>query len=359
MPDTLIPFYLQWHLTETCNLRCRHCYQQSTVAELSYVEICQAIDKIANAIQYWVTHYEIGVSPSLHFTGGEPLIRPDVFDLLQYAAHAGFSASLLSNGTLITSETAQRLKQTAVEDVQISLDGREGVHDSLRGKWSFKKALEGIANLVAVGIDTNINFTVSGLNYQEIDPLIDLVGTLGVSAVAFSRLVPCGRGEDLSNHLLNTEQLNVLSRKLLEKPRKDSVMLVSRDPIIGVANISDNDAIPLSSFPLGGCSAGIFGVTITADGTVMPCRRMNLPIGNIRTDDFRQLWAESPVLISLRNRESYHGRCRTCRQWAVCRGCRAIALADARSRGIEDFLGDDPQCSYYKSAKESIEEIAK
>jgi radical SAM protein with 4Fe4S-binding SPASM domain len=101
-----------------------------------------------------------------------------------------------------------------------------------------------------------------------------------------------------------------------------------------------------AGMPIGGCAAGIFGVTITADGTIMPCRRMDLPIGNIKEVSFRELWAGSPVLWSLRRREDYHGGCESCRYWAICRGCRAIALAYARANGQEDYLGPDPQCPY-------------
>jgi radical SAM protein with 4Fe4S-binding SPASM domain len=238
-----------------------------------------------------------------------------------------------------------------VQDVQVSLDGTEIVHDSIRGKGAFKKAVTGIRNLVAEGIDTNINMTVSGLNYQDLDDVAQLAGELGASAVGFSRLVPCGRGKELSDCLLTQEQLSGLSERLSKPRNRNHVELVSRDPLINMVNIIDADN-PQMDFPIGGCAAGIFGVTITADGTIMPCRRMDLPVGNIKTDNFRQLWAESPVFASLRNRKYYHGNCGTCCNWAICRGCRAIALASARSQGKEDYLGPDPQCAHYRPREE-------
>ncbi len=350
------PFFLQWHLTEKCNLRCRHCYQQSPTGEMTYEEICQAIDEVANAVQYWTIHYEVKVLPSIHFTGGEPFLRDDVFDLLRHARWRGFTTSLLSNGTLITIDNAREIRAAEVEDVQVSLDGMETIHDGIRGRGAFRKAVTGIRNLVTQGIDSNINMTVSNLNYCDLGSVVQLAGELGTSAVSFSRLVPCGRGKDLNEYSLTQEQLSGLGRMLAKSDNDGGVALVSRDPLVSLVNIIDDD-IPGLDFPIGGCAAGVFGVTITADGTIMPCRRMDLPIGNIKTGDFRQLWAESPVLISLRNRQYYHGNCRTCYYWAVCRGCRAIALAIARIRGKEDYLGPDPQCAYYRTVGELDQEV--
>lgn len=314
----------------------------------------------ANTYRYLLENkaadYAMEVSPSIHFTGGKPLVRYDLFDVLHHARRSGFATLLLSNGTLVTGDLAGKLRETEVQDVQVSLDGTEIVHDGLRGPGAFRKALSGIRNLVAAGIKTTINMTVSSLNYRELEPVRQLAGGLGVSAVGFSRLVPCGRGKELGEYLLTAEQLGELSGKLTGENRGGSVALVCGDPLVSVASAVDDAAIA-GDFPLGGCAAGVFGVTITADGAIMPCRRMDLPIGNIRTDDFRQLWAESPVLVSLRHRQSCHGHCRTCRYWAVCRGCRAIALASARSAGIEDYLGPDPQCACYQPGGAGEEKI--
>jgi AdoMet-dependent heme synthase len=344
---TTYPFFVQWHLTEKCNLHCLHCYQQTRTGEMPREEICKAIDLLAETVEYWVTHYDTEVSPGIHFTGGEPLVREDLFELLLHARHRGFYTSLMSNGTLMTDKKARELRDAGIQDVQISLDGTEPVHDTIRGKGSFQNAVGGICNLVAAGVETNINMTVSELNYTELDPLLRLAEQLGVSTVGFSRLVPCGRGKELLEQVLTPEHLSLLSQQVADKSRDGGVLLVSRDPLIRVANIANDTDIPQTDFPVGGCSAGIFGVTITADGTIMPCRRMDLAIGNIKTDNFRELWMESPVLVALRDRHSYHGNCQSCRFWTVCRGCRAIALACAREAGNEDYLGDDHQCAHF------------
>jgi len=285
------------------------------------------------------------MSPSFHFTGGEPFLRDDLFDILGYVRQAGFSISLMSNGTLITADMGKSLKQAGVSDVQVSLDGMEAIHDSIRGRGSFKKALRGIENLLSLNIDANTNLTLSRLNIGEVDGLFKLAKESGISAVTLSRMVVCGRGQCLGDEMLDSRELAGFYRGLHRFDNDEKVALVSRDPLYTVAGLDGE--IPQTDFPVGVCAAGVFGVTITADGGIMPCRRMDLTIGNIREQPFRRLWAESPVLWSLRERQHYHDGCESCRYWAVCRGCRAVALAFARMKGEEDYLGIDPQCPYY------------
>ncbi len=344
MKGTPYDFFVQWHLTERCNLRCRHCYQWGAVSEMSCQEICGAIDNVRSALKSWVTEYDMQMSPSFHFTGGEPFLRQDLFEILGYVRDCGFSVSLMSNGTLIDGDMARRIKEAGVSDVQISLDGLEATHESLRGKGSFNRTLAGIRNLVAQGVEANINLTVSRLNMSETGELVRLAEELGVGAIAFSRLVPTGRGKGLSSEALSREEVAHFYDELRKFKDKSRVVVTSRDPLAAISDMVGD--VPQAEMPIGGCAAGIFGVTITADGTIMPCRRMDLPVGNIKEVSFRQLWVESPVLWSLRRREGYHGGCESCRYWAVCRGCRAIALAYARASGHEDCLGPDPQCPY-------------
>jgi radical SAM protein with 4Fe4S-binding SPASM domain len=349
MPGVPYNFFVQWHLTERCNLHCRHCYQQVVVPAMSYEEICRAIDNVKSTIDSWVIDYGMEISPSFHFTGGEPILCQDLWSILDYARNCGFAIALMSNGTLITDDVARRLRQAQVSDVQVSLEGLETVHDSIRGKGSFRRALSGIEKLISHGVDTNINLTLSRLNMGQIGGLVRLAGEMGIGAVTLSRLVVCGRGEELSGEMLTPQELAEFYRRIIKLKSGSEVTVTSRDPLFIVAEMEGE--IPDVEFPVGGCAAGVFGVTIAADGNIMPCRRMDLSIGNIREISFRELWAESPVLWSLRNRQEYHGDCRSCSYWAVCRGCRAVALAFARANGTEDFLGPDPQCPYYREAK--------
>ncbi len=347
MLGTPFEFFVQLHLTESCNLSCRHCYQSEAVSEMNYQELCGVIAEMKRTIEGWATDYDMDVSPSLHLTGGEPLLRSDLFSLLGYAWGCGFSMSVMSNGTLIDREVAKRMSEAQVSDVQISLDGLESTHDSLRGERSFRRALEGIESLVTEGVETNINLTLSRLNFHEAEELVQLGDDLGVSGLAFSRLVPCGRGETIADQALSREEVGDFYGALRGYGAGRKIAVTSRDPLAAVGGLDDNE-IPQTDIPVSGCAAGMFGITITADGTMMPCRRMNLPIGNVRRDSFREVWADSPVLWSLRTREQYHGGCQSCCYWSVCRGCRAIALAHARAHGSHDYLGPDPQCFRYR-----------
>ena len=356
MEGTLLDFFVQLHTTERCNLRCRHCYQSGSATEMGYAEICGVIDNVKDGIEGWATDYHLDISPSLHLTGGEPLLRDDVYAVLGYAWERGFAISLMTNGTLIDSGVAWQLGEGLVSDVQVSLDGTERTHDSLRGRGSYQKALNGIRNLVAQGIETSLNVTVSGANRSEVAGMVGLAEDLGVGAIAFSRMVPAGRGVELGGSSLTREEVASLYGEVRELDLKSSVSVMSRDPLAAVPALGDN--VPDTELPVGGCAAGVFGITITSDGTVMPCRRMDLPVGNILETSFRELWASSPILWALRRREEYHDGCDECIYWPVCRGCRAVALACSRAEGREDYLGADPQCPYWRPLQDKSRDLS-
>lgn len=339
-------FFVQFHLTERCNLACRHCYQSGPVSEMNYEEICGAIADVKTAIEGWANDYAMDVSPSLNFTGGEPLLRGDLFPILRYAWGCGFTTALMSNGTLVDPVTARQLRRAQVRDIQISLDGLEETHDKLRGRGSYQRTLAGIRSLAGEGLEVHLNVTVSRLNMKQTKGLVSLAEETGAASIAFSRLVPSGRGKKLVRQTLTAEEVAAFYNDLRQYQNHSKVVVTSRDPLAVIADLADD--IPQTELPIGGCAAGMFGVTIMADGTVMPCRRMDLPIGNIKATSFRDLWADSPVLWHLRTRTDYHGGCETCRYWPVCRGCRAIALAFARAERAEDYLGPDPQCPYHR-----------
>lgn len=346
MRGTPLDFFVQLHVTERCNLACRHCYQSGPVAEMSHQEVCRAITNVKTAVEGWARDYDMDISPSLHVTGGEPLLRDDLFPILSFARQCGFSASLMTNGTLVGAETARRIRMAGVGDVQVSLDGLESTHDRMRGRGAYRQALEGIRHLAGEGMPASINVTVSRLNMGQAGDLVAVAAHSGAGTLAFSRLVPSGRGRSLAPQALTSREVAAFHQDLKRHRGHARVTVTTRDPLASIPDVEG--AIPDTEVPVAGCAAGMFGVTITADGTVMPCRRMDLGIGNIRTQSFRDLWADSPVLWKLRTRAEYHGRCGTCRFWPVCRGCRAVALAAARADGSEDFLGSDPQCPYFR-----------
>ncbi|NTW77845.1 MAG: SPASM domain-containing protein [Syntrophaceae bacterium] len=131
-----------------------------------------------------------------------------------------------------------------------------------------------------------------------------------------------------------------------------SFNVTSGDPLFGV--ISGVKPSPSSSLTLSGCSAGFSGITITSDGSVMPCRRIGLKIGNLHKTPLRQIWSSSKLLWQLRQRESYQGKCGKCSLWPSCRGCRAVAYAYSKSQGAPDLFADDPQCWMSCSDKSNL-----
>ena len=341
-------FFIQWHLTERCNLRCSHCYQEAHPRgqELSFPEILGVIEEADAMLASWREAYGIDFSPSFHVTGGEPLLHQDLPAILAAMKTRRFAVYLLSNGTLITAPWARRLADLGVDGVQISLEGPGAIHEDIRGPGSFAAALTGAQNLVAAGIKVIFNTTLSRLNTHTFVDLVPLAQSLGVQELGFARLVPSGRGEALMDQMLSPEELLEFYQEILAL-EANGLDVGSGDPLanrISVAEaIEDGESEP---FPWGGCAAGVAGLTLLPDGTVLPCRRLPVPLGNVRQDRLREIWATSPVLEALRDKSRYSGKCGACPRWDQCRGCRAIAYACSRAQGTPDFLASDPQCFY-------------
>ncbi len=337
-------FLIQWHLTEKCNLRCKHCYQENEkIAELSLSEIYRVVEEIEDMLQTWHEAYEVDFSPSFNVTGGEPFLRSDFFEILQRLVETGFEIYILSNGTCITSGMAQKVADLGVRGVQISLEGPEEIHETVRGPGSFAAALQGVRNLLQAGVKVSLNATISRMNAGYAQEMVGLASGLGVPRLGFSRLVPSGRGQNLLDQMLSRDEAKQFYEKILSTQVK-GLEIATGDPMAAQMNppIPAGDAN--GAFPAGGCAAGVSGLTILADGTVTPCRRLPIPLGKVGKNSLREIWAASPVLEQLRDKSLYHGKCGNCSRWSACRGCRAIAYAYARAHGNPDFLAPDPQC---------------
>ncbi len=339
-PAAKYDFFIQWHLTERCNLRCRHCYQtgQASGADLSLPEIKEVVSEISEAMEDWAENYQMDFSPSFNLTGGEPLLREDLLDVINETRARGFDIFLLTNGTLISGQMAKSLAEAGVKGVQVSLEGPEEIHDSIRGAGSFAKTMRGVKTLLDAGLTVTLNATLSNINAPSITEMVTIAAEAGVQRLGFSRLVPSGRGAGLMPEMLSSKQVKELYDNLFSL-RVEGLDIVTGDPIASQMHIGASDA---GCTAAGGCAAGISGFTILADGTMTPCRRLPLPLGNVRSDHIRQIWACSPILEALRDRKRYSGRCGSCVRWAVCRGCRAIAHYSAG--GAEGYLAEDPQC---------------
>lgn len=337
-----LDFFIQWHLTERCNLRCKHCYQTDRKAEeMSFPEIKEILDEISDTINVWKDTYDIGYSTSFNVTGGEPFLRYDILTILSEIKNRGFSAYLLTNGILIDEKKAKALSDIGVDGIQVSMEGPEKVHESIRGKGSFSASVKGVKKLLEAGLKVTLNVTLSSVNAGYFMDMIELSQKTGVQRLGFSRLVPSGRGEAMVKEMLSIEKVKGLYEKIFSLDT-GSLEIVTGDPVASQRGIEEKD--DAGDIPSGGCAAGVSGLTILPDGTLTPCRRLHIPIGNIRTQSLRELWAASGVLEALRDRKRYKGKCGSCRRWAECRGCRAIAYAFSKTQGLNDFLAEDPQC---------------
>jgi radical SAM protein with 4Fe4S-binding SPASM domain len=347
-PATKHDFFIQWHLTERCNLRCRHCYQpeRAMQEELSLEEAREVVEEAAEMLGDWAETHGVEFSPSFNVTGGEPFLRRDLLEVIEALRGRAFDVFLLTNGTLVTRERAEALASLGVKAVQVSVEGPREVHDSIRGRGSFNAAMRGVRRLLEAGLTVTLNVTLSALNARSMGDIIALALTVGAQRVGFSRLVPAGRGLGLVSEGLSPGHLKELYGSLLSQ-RIKGLDIVTGDPV--AAQMNGNvpraaDAEP-GCTAVGGCAAGLAGLTLLPDGTITPCRRLHIPIGNVRHDSMREVWATSEVLWSLRDKGGYKGRCGRCPRWDSCRGCRAIAYAYSAAGGGEgDFLAEDPQC---------------
>jgi len=353
------PFQVVWDVTYACNLRCKHCYATAGKAlehELSTEEALETIDNLE----------KLGVT-IIAFSGGEPLVRRDFFELTRHAAEKGIYVAIATNGTLITDEMAKRMKENGISYVQISLDGLRETHDSFRGiRGAFDKTLEGIRNAVKHGFFVNVSMTVTKLNYHEVPAVIELCEKLGVNWFMHYNFIPTGRGREIVDLDITPEQRERLLEMLYERNSSSNISLLSTAPQFArIALQCNGGMIPthfynvnagerlrqLAEF-IGGCGAGRFYFAIKANGDITPCVFFPLVVGNVRVDDLEELWKKNEVFESLRDKEKIEG-CGSCGFRYVCGGCRARAY-----NYFGNYLKPDPGCVRNKALWESICRVA-
>ena len=339
-------FYFQWHITERCNLRCVHCYQEgyNIRSEFSLAQLEKIADQIILALKKWHKRGRIAL------TGGEPFLKKELFPLMEYLEQNEYiwRIGILTNGTLIDERITDKLKTyRKLYYIQVSLDGAsQETNDLIRGKGSYEKAMNSLKILRERGIKTRLMFTVHKRNYQEVPALIDLAIKEEIDALTIERLVPQGKGAEIKDWLLTKEEVHTLfqyvSHRADSEYRKGSPLKILKYRTLW-ANIDPERTqavdIPLESDLGAMCSVGIDSLTILPDGTVLPCRRLPIPIGNLKTDSIFKIWYTSDLLWKIRNKNNLKGKCYGCDLIPRCGGCRAIAYACTG-----DYLAEDPQC---------------
>ncbi|MEM3519149.1 MAG: radical SAM protein [Candidatus Hadarchaeales archaeon] len=368
---SIAPFLVVWNYTKLCNLRCEHCYENAGAKaaedELTTDEAKRVIDEFEDA----------GVV-AIAFSGGEPLLRKDIFEVAGYAKGKGFFISIATNGTIITRETARKMKDV-FDYAEISLDGFEEVHDRFRGiQGAWKRTCEGIKNCVAEGIDTCVALTATHYNLQEIPKLVDFVEReLGAKRVIVFNYVPVGRGKDIVSQDLSPQERQELLRYLYSRMMDSNGKLICYTTAPQYSMVSWEFAYgttgatglvsthfttegamralqgrtkSLADF-LGGCGAGRLYCGLEPNGDIIPCVFMPIKLGNIRKDRLRDIWHSSELLWKLRIREALRG-CGTCEYRYICGGCRARAYGY-----YGDVQAPDPGCihnlRYWEELKNS------
>ncbi|NOQ24897.1 MAG: radical SAM protein [Bacteroidales bacterium] len=324
-------FYFQYHFLENCNLRCTHCYQHDWAKEMPDNNYLQSVvGEMEKALVKW--NFEGRIS----LTGGEPFLYPEklfyLIDSLENSEPFKW-IGILTNGTLITEESAVKLSQyKKIKEIQISLDGAdETTHDNIRGLGSFRKAIEAIELLKRNNIFTSIMFTLHNQNKHDAVEILKLANSLNVDAITVERVTP--EQNDTSDLMIAPSELKNIFKEILDYKKsisgKNKLKIRLSRPLWAL--ISEEDG--------GFCPAGYSCLTILHNGTVLPCRRLEVPIGNILEDGLFKIWYTNPVLWKLRNKSHLQGKCNDCNLIEKCGGCRSVAYAMTG-----DIMSEDPQC---------------
>lgn len=364
------PVTIVWNFTNKCNLSCLHCHQDSSPAscdsELTTAQAFRVVDNMSSA----------GVA-ILAFSGGEPLLRRDVYDVIERASSNGILCTIASNGTLMTREVAKRLAEAGVKRVEIGLDGASAeTHDFLRNKpSSFETTIQGIRNCAEVGFDElAVTMTLHSKNAGELEQTIELAEKLGATRFYLNRLIPAGRGME-AMHLDVTAEEKIKALETLYRKFHSSIVdgfgmqcyargmtyyarlghERSRGEVFTVSeafsghekmfrekfgsNIS-RIVIKLST-GFGGCSTGLTYAGLTASGDLLPCVPAPIKLGNLLEQDLREIWIHNDLLNHIRNRKALKGSCKKCAYSGLCGGCRYTAYI-----GNGDWLGSDVSCPF-------------
>ncbi|MDF1561443.1 MAG: radical SAM protein [Deltaproteobacteria bacterium] len=312
---------LQWHLTERCNLRCHHCYQEGYRGEeLPYRDLLRILEQYHELLtRYGEERGQPELRGHVTLTGGEPFARKDLLELCEELARHRHrhSWALLTNDTLIDEERAARLRALRPSFVQVSIEGSRKVHDEIRGKGSHAQSVGGIRHLLGHGIRVFLSFTAHSGNLGEFRKVARLGQRLGVDRVWADRLIPEGQGSVGGLRSPAPEE----TRRFLRSMRRTQE-LMRKSWLIFPPEIAMHRTL---QFLEGGerpyrCTAGKSLLTVLPDGTLVPCRRMPLPVGNLRSRSMTELYYQSPLLRELREPERNAEGCEGCLHARVCGG---------------------------------------
>ncbi|MFW5979417.1 MAG: radical SAM protein [Halanaerobium sp.] len=342
-----------WNINSQCNLNCRHCYSNSTAAcrneTLNTKEAFNLIDQLAD--------FKV---PVLLLSGGEPLLRPDLFKLIKKAKSRNSRVVISTNGTLLSEKMVQELKSLGVSYIGISLDGLKETNDQFRGKkGAFNAALDGIRNCQKYEQKVGLRFTINQDNYQEIDELFRLIEKENIPRICFYHLVYSGRGKNIKESELSDQEKKAAVDKIIkwsqyfigqENPREILTVDNHADGAYLYLMVKKNDPerakyIYSQLLKSGGNRSGSAIANIDHKGDVFADQFSRFEkLGNIREKSFAEIWknenSQNEFLNKMRNRKEYlKGRCAACRFLEICNG-----NLRARAHAAGDLWGADPGC---------------
>ena len=339
---------LQWHVTERCNFRCAHCYQENYAgAELSFEEELDVFGQFKDLLKRLGDEKGVPVWGHVTVTGGEPFIRDDFTDLLEVLAadRDGITFAILTNGSFIDGPMAARLKALGTRFVQVSIDGDREMNDALRVPGAYDAAVAALQHLVREGVRTLISFTASRKNYRDFPTVARLGRELRVTRVWADRLIPAGQGAAMQNDMLTPEETREFFG-LMQQARAEALQSFGRTEIhLGRA----------LQFLVGGgrpyhCGAGDRLLTLQPNGDVLPCRRMPIPVGNVKEKSLSEIYFDTPLLQELRDADHPIAGCEECAHAAACGGgLRCLSYAVTGSP-----FNADPGCRHARRDSQGV-----
>jgi radical SAM protein with 4Fe4S-binding SPASM domain len=347
--EKFVPLVMSWNVTRECNMKCSHCYINATDKklpnELTTKEAKNLIDQIAEVSR-----------PLLILSGGEPLLRPDIYELIQYGSMKGLKMGLGSNGSLIDEKAAKKLKDAGIATVSISLDSHiPEQHDEFRGvAGSWEKAVQAVKALRKNNVLVQINTTLTQQNYNQINEIMSLAENIGVENYHLFFLVPTGRGTKITD--ISPERYEEMITQTFAKASRHKLN-VRPSCAPQFMRIAKDMGLDMRQW-IRGCIAGLYYCRIYPNGDVTPCPYLPIKLGNIREQKFSEIWFNSTILKNLRDPNALKGKCGACEYRTVCGGCRARAYGLSSDfidycgdlhepAGLTgDYLTEDPWCVY-------------
>lgn len=348
-------FVLQWHVTARCGEECLHCYAkgapdlaQQIDGELSIKQCLQVLDSFDRLLK------GNGLVGRINLTGGDPLLKDGLYELITAARARGIKVGLLGNPGSLDVETALQLKAAGVFRYQLSVDGLRSTHDRLRGRRGhFDDTMRALDAMNEAGLPSVVMFTLSKENFRELPAVAKLVAEKGVKVFDFARLVPQGRGRNIG--MLSPSEFRQVLVDMLDTYRdlesEGFETYFGRKEALWTLLYSE---LGLFEPPRwdgrihSGCSAGSKVLTVLADGTVYPCRRLPIAVGKVPMDDVSSVLFNAKAHVELRD-VSRLKKCHGCVLLPYCRGCPAVAYG-----ATGDPFAPDPQCWNESAASKVI-----